>query len=113
MNPDPTPLSYRQLMTELGALCAAKRTGTMFIATTDNHSARIGLVLGGGNIDPLFSFGYGFGYGLSDRTNLDFLSTYTFAIHERKAGQELPPLERERLLKLWLALVAERYLNAA
>jgi hypothetical protein len=36
-------MSYRQLMTELGALCAAKRTGTMFIATTDNHSARIGL----------------------------------------------------------------------
>ncbi len=35
-----------------------------------------------------------------------------FAIHERKAGQELPPLERERLLQLWLALVAERYLNA-
>ena len=33
-----------------------------------------------------------------------------FAIHERK---ELPPLERERLLQLWLALVAERYLNAA
>jgi hypothetical protein len=36
-----------------------------------------------------------------------------FAVHERKAGQELPPLERERLLQLWLALVAERYLNAA
>lgn len=36
-------MSYRQLMTELGALCAAKGTGTMFIATTDNHSARIGL----------------------------------------------------------------------
>jgi len=36
-------MSYRQLMTELGALCAAKRTGTMFLATTDNHSARIGL----------------------------------------------------------------------
>jgi hypothetical protein len=36
-----------------------------------------------------------------------------FAIHERKAGQLLPPLERERLLQLWLALVAERYLNAA
>jgi hypothetical protein len=36
-------MSYRQLMTELGALCAARRTGTMFIATTDNHSARIGL----------------------------------------------------------------------
>jgi hypothetical protein len=36
-------MSYRDLMTELGALCAAKRTGTMFIATTDNHAARIGL----------------------------------------------------------------------
>jgi hypothetical protein len=36
-----------------------------------------------------------------------------FAIHERKAGQELPALERERLLQLWLSLVAERHLNAA
>ncbi|HEV2057198.1 MAG TPA: hypothetical protein VGV06_18825 [Methylomirabilota bacterium] len=43
MSPEPAPMSYRQLMTELGALCAAKRTGSMFIATTDNHSARIGL----------------------------------------------------------------------
>ncbi|MDO8479429.1 MAG: hypothetical protein Q7W02_25200 [Candidatus Rokubacteria bacterium] len=43
MSPTQAPMSYRQLMTELGALCAAKRTGTMFIATTDNHSARIGL----------------------------------------------------------------------
>jgi hypothetical protein len=46
MSPEPVTLTYRQLMTELGALSAAKRTGTMFIATTDNHSARIGLVLG-------------------------------------------------------------------
>jgi hypothetical protein len=37
-----------------------------------------------GNIDPLFSLGYGFGYGLSNRTNIDFVSDYTFAIHERK-----------------------------
>jgi hypothetical protein len=36
-------MSYRQMMTELRALCADMRTGTMFIATTDNHSARIGL----------------------------------------------------------------------
>jgi hypothetical protein len=43
MSPEPAPMSYRQLMRELGALCAAGRTGTMFIATTDNHSARIGL----------------------------------------------------------------------
>lgn len=38
----------------------------------------------GGNIDPLFALGYGFGYGLSDRTNLDLISDYfAFAIHER------------------------------
>ena len=46
MSPETPALTYRQLMIELGALCAAKRTGTMFIATTDNHSARIVLVLG-------------------------------------------------------------------
>ena len=43
MSPEPARMSYRELITELGALCAAKRTGTMFIATTDNHAARIGL----------------------------------------------------------------------
>ena len=43
MSPEPAPMSYRQLMTELRALCADMRTGTMFIATTDNHSARIWL----------------------------------------------------------------------
>ncbi len=39
----------------------------------------------GGNIDPLFALGYGFGYGLSDRTNLDLLWDYSFALHERTA----------------------------
>jgi hypothetical protein len=36
-------MPYPQLLSELGALCSAKRTGTMFIATSDNQSARIGL----------------------------------------------------------------------
>jgi hypothetical protein len=35
------------------------------------------------------------------------------SVHERKAGMELPPLERERLVQLWLALHAERYREAA
>jgi hypothetical protein len=35
------------------------------------------------------------------------------SVHERKAGQELPPLERERLVQLWLALHGERYREAA
>jgi hypothetical protein len=39
---------------------------------------------GSGNIDPLLSFSYGFGWGFSDRTNLDFTSDYAIAIHERQ-----------------------------
>jgi hypothetical protein len=35
------------------------------------------------------------------------------SLHERKAGQELAPLERERLIQLWLALRNERYRDAA
>lgn len=35
------------------------------------------------------------------------------SVHERKLGQELQPLERERLLQLWLALYDERYPRAA
>jgi hypothetical protein len=43
MSPEPAPVPYRQIVAELAALCRAKRTGTLFIATTDNQSARIGL----------------------------------------------------------------------
>jgi hypothetical protein len=38
---------------------------------------------GSGNIDPLLDLGYGFGYGLNDRTNIDVISDYGFALHER------------------------------
>jgi len=42
------------------------------------------LAPGNGNIDPLFSLAYGFGYGVNNRTNIDFIfADYTFAIHER------------------------------
>ncbi len=43
MSPEPAPVPYRQIVTELAELCRARRTGTLFIATTDNQSARIGL----------------------------------------------------------------------
>jgi hypothetical protein len=43
MSPEPAPVPYHQIVTELAALCRAQRTGTLFIATTDNQSARIGL----------------------------------------------------------------------
>jgi hypothetical protein len=48
-----------------------------------------------------------------DETFTEEMVADEFSIHERKAGQELPPLERERLFQLWHALVAERYLDAA
>jgi hypothetical protein len=43
VSPESAPISFGELVKELGGLCAAQRTGTMFIATTDNQSARIGL----------------------------------------------------------------------
>jgi hypothetical protein len=36
-----------------------------------------------------------------------------FDVHERKAGQELPPPDRERLIQLWLAIRDERHARAA
>ncbi len=38
---------------------------------------------GRGSIDPLFSIGYGIGYGFSNRTRLEFVPDYAIAIHER------------------------------
>jgi hypothetical protein len=38
---------------------------------------------GGSNIDPLFSIGYGIGYGFDDRTQIEFVPDYAIAIHER------------------------------
>jgi hypothetical protein len=38
---------------------------------------------GGRNIDPLFSIGYGIGYGFSNTTQVDFVPDYAIAIHER------------------------------
>jgi hypothetical protein len=38
---------------------------------------------GGSNIDPVFSAGWGFGYGFDDRTQLEFVVGTGIAIHER------------------------------
>ena len=46
MSPERAAVPYAELLSELSRLCAARRTGTMFIATTDNQSARIGLQQG-------------------------------------------------------------------
>ena len=43
MSPESAPAFFADLARELGTLCTARRTGTLFIATTDNQSARIGI----------------------------------------------------------------------
>jgi len=48
-----------------------------------------------------------------DETFTEEMVADELAIHERKAGQELGPLERERLLQLWETVYAERYRSAA
>lgn len=48
----------------------------------DSDGAKLAPV--GGNIDPLFSVGWGFGFGLSERSSIDFTSNYTIGLHERK-----------------------------
>lgn len=48
MSDDPDLLRHDQLIAALGALCAAKRSGTMFIITSENHAAQF--VLRGGEV---------------------------------------------------------------
>lgn len=38
---------------------------------------------GGSNVDPLFTFGWGLGYGISNRTNLDVVWDWSIGLHER------------------------------
>jgi hypothetical protein len=49
--------------------------------TQDNGGAK--LAPSGGNVDPIFSIGYGIGYGFSPTTQINFVPDYAIAIHER------------------------------
>ncbi len=49
--------------------------------TRDSDGSKLA---GSGNIDPLVAANYGFGWGFSDRTNLDLTWVYALAIHERQ-----------------------------
>lgn len=46
----------------------------------DSDGARFA---GGSNTDPVFSFGWGLGYGIDDRTEIEFVPEAGIAIHER------------------------------
>jgi len=49
--------------------------------TRDSDGSKLA---GSGNIDPFLAANYGFGWGFSDRTNLDLTWVYAVAIHERQ-----------------------------
>ena len=61
-----------------------------------------GVTLAGGtNTDPLFSGGWGFGYGFDDRTQIEFAWDYVIAIHERSGlSNGVSNTNRMQLLKV-------------
>ena len=89
MSPEPAPVPYRQIVTELAALCRARRTGTLFIATTDNQSARIGLREG-----EISSLAFRNQRGLEALINLRKISAgrinFTDAVMDRGPRGDLP-----------------------
>jgi hypothetical protein len=82
-------MPYSQLLLELGALCSAKRTGTMFIATTDNQSARIGLRQG-----EIVSLGFRTRRGLEALDHIRKITAGRFsfsdAVVDRGSSADLP-----------------------
>jgi hypothetical protein len=64
----------------------------------DSDGARLA---GGSNTDPLFSGGWGFGYGFDDRTQIEFVPEYAIAIHERSGlSNRVSNTNRMQSLKL-------------
>ena len=90
MSPEAAPISYGELVKELGALCAANRTGTMFIATTDNQSARIGLRKG-----EIVSVVFRTRRGLEAADHLRKITggrfSFSKTIVDRESSDDLPP----------------------
>jgi len=90
VSPEAAPISYGELVKELGALCAANRTGTMFIATTDNQSARIGLREG-----EIVSVVFRTRRGLEAADHLRKITggrfSFSKTIVDRESSDDLPP----------------------
>jgi len=56
---------------------------------------------GGSNTDPLFSGGWGLGYGFDDRTQIEFVPEYAIGIHERSGlSNSVSNTNRMQSLKL-------------
>ena len=89
MSPEAAPISNGELMKELGALCAANRTGTMFIATTDNQSARFGL-RDGQIVSVVFRTRRGLDAADHLRKITGVRFTFSDAIVDRASSDDLP-----------------------
>jgi hypothetical protein len=57
--------------------------GAVFYKNMKEDNGGATLAPASGNVDPIFSIGYGLGYGFSNRTQLNFVPEYAIAIHER------------------------------
>jgi hypothetical protein len=57
--------------------------GAVFYQNLKEDAGGAKLAPGGGNVDPIFSIGYGLGYGFSNRTQINFVPEYAIALHER------------------------------
>jgi hypothetical protein len=97
MSPERAAVPYAELLSELGRLCAARRTGTMFITTTDNQSARIGLQQG----DIIsWSFAPSAGSRRSDRIRRTHRGTLHLLGHGGRSRRVRRPPRRPDLLSL-------------
>ena len=57
--------------------------GVVAYQNLKDESTNAKLAPGGGNMDPIFAIGYGIGYGLNERTQINFVPDYAIALHER------------------------------
>ena len=85
-------ISYAALLSALQDLCSARQTGTMFIGTSDNHSARFTL-----NDGEIVACGYGARRGPKALAQVREISSgkysFTEAVFDRGAIPRLPPTE--------------------
>ena len=91
-----TLIEYDKLMAELAGLCASKRSGTMFIKTWDNHSARFVLDRG-----KIVSCNYSLKRGYDALPLLKSIKagTYYFADDVFSAIAEVPLPSTDEFLK--------------
>jgi len=57
--------------------------GVVQYTNLERDSDGAALAPSNGSVDPIFSAGYGFGYGLNERTTINLVQDYGIALHEK------------------------------